>query len=229
MVGQPYFVRTVERKDGRVETGLLAAEDDSSISLKNENDAVKVILKKDIDQMSVQPKSLMPEGLDKNLTVQDFRDLVRYLEANPFLTDVSVAGPFSEKKKAVLDVDQPLATKGLSWSRPVVGPPGRIVLPASQGEGNVLTWVTGEVIAPSLMRTRLQLGAVHPLQVWLNGKVIYSGKPGTSQAIPDHAGVDVVLREGVNQLLFQVTYQGTKVVLYARLLDPSRRLRYRWC
>jgi hypothetical protein len=76
------------------------------------------------------------------------------------------------------------------------------------------------------MRTRLQLGAVHPLQVWLNGKVVYSGKPGTSQATPDQAGVDVDLREGVNQLLFQVTYQGAKEALYARLLDPQRKLCY---
>src|SRR5207249_1353648 len=106
-----------------------------------------------------------------------------------------------------------------------VGPPGRIVLPASQGEGNVLTWVAAEVTAPSLMRTRLLLGAVHPLQVWFNGKVVYSSKPGTSQATPDQAGVDVDLREGVNQLLFQITYQGAKEALYARLLDPLRKLR----
>jgi hypothetical protein len=76
------------------------------------------------------------------------------------------------------------------------------------------------------MRTRLQLGAAHPLQVWLNGKVVYSGKPATSRAMPDQAAVDVDLREGLNQLLFQVTYQGTREALYARILDPQRRLRY---
>src|SRR5439155_4905117 len=156
-----------------------------------ENEAVKVIMKKDIEQMSVQPKSLMTEGLDKNLSIQDFRDLVRYLEANPFLTEVALAGPFSEKKKPAVDVNQPLSSKGLTWSHPVVGPPGRIVLPASEGEGNVMAWVTADVTAPSSMRTRIQFGAVHPLQVWLNGKMIYSGRPGTSQAMPDQAGVDI--------------------------------------
>jgi putative membrane-bound dehydrogenase-like protein len=226
VVGQPYFVHTVERKDGRVETGLLAAEDETSVSLKNENDAVKVILKKDIEQMSVQPKSLMPEGLDKNLTVQDFRDLIRYLEADPFLTEVAVAGPYPEKKKPVVDLSQPLASNGITWSHPVVGPPGRIALPATEGEGNVVMWVAAEVTAPSSMRTRLQFGATHPLRVWLNGKQLYNGRPGVSQATPDQAGVDVGLREGVNQLLFQVTYQGSKEVLFARLHDPLRKLRY---
>ena len=50
VIGQPYFIHTVEQKDGRVETGLLAAEDETAIKLKNENDAIKVILKKDIEQ-----------------------------------------------------------------------------------------------------------------------------------------------------------------------------------
>jgi hypothetical protein len=76
------------------------------------------------------------------------------------------------------------------------------------------------------MHTRLQFGATHPLRVWLNGKQVYSGRPGTSQALPDQAGVDVDLHEGVNQLLFQVTYQGSKEALYARLLDPQRKLHY---
>ena len=37
---------------------------------------------------------MMPEGLDKAMTVQDFRDLVRYVMANPFFSDVEVTGPF---------------------------------------------------------------------------------------------------------------------------------------
>ena len=42
--------------------------------------------------MQVAEKSLMPEGLGYNMTPQDFRDLVRYLMANPFITDVTVNG-----------------------------------------------------------------------------------------------------------------------------------------
>ncbi len=227
VIGQPYFIHILERKDGRVDSGLLAAEDDSSVTLKNENDAIKVILKKDIEQMSVQEKSLMPEGLSKNMSVQDFRDLVRYLMVNPFLTEVGVAGPFSEKKKPNMDTAQPLSAKDIKWSRPVVGPPGRIELPASQGDGNVMSFVTAEVTVPSTtMRTRLLLGAAHPLQVWLNGKEVYQGKPGSSRALPDQAGAEVELQEGGNRLLIQITYQGRKEALYARLLDPLRKLRY---
>jgi putative heme-binding domain-containing protein len=226
VIGQPYFIHTVERKDGRVDTGLLAAEDDSSVTLKNENDALKVILKKDIEQMSVQAKSLMPEGLSKNMSVQDFRDLVRYLMVNPFLTDVAVTGPLPEKNKPVVDVDRPLDSKKLAWSKPTVGPPGRIPLPPSSEAGNVVAFVATDVSAPSAMRTRLLLGAAHTVQVWLNGKEMYQGKPGTSRALPDQVGFDVDLRHGVNRLLFQITYQGNKEALYARLLDPMRKLQF---
>src|SRR5947208_6282546 len=53
VVGQPYFLRVVTLTNGRVETGLLAAQDDNSLTLKTENDALKVIARKDIDEVAV--------------------------------------------------------------------------------------------------------------------------------------------------------------------------------
>src|SRR5205085_7408971 len=131
VVGQPYYTRFVALKNGRVETGLLHAEDDRSVTLKNENDNLKVILRKDIDEITVQEKSLMPEGLNKNLTEQDFRDLIRYLMANPFLTDVAVAGPLSPNDKSAVNRNDPLHSERTAWTWPVVGPTGRIPLPAT--------------------------------------------------------------------------------------------------
>jgi putative heme-binding domain-containing protein len=217
VVGQPYYMRTVALKNGRIETGILVAEDDNSITLKSENDVVKAILRKDIDRIRTQEKSIMPEGLANNMSAQDFRDLIRYTMAHPFLTEVSVAGPWPEK------TDPP---KKPSWKRPAVGAPGRIPLPMATNTGKQVAFVAAEVTTPSPFRTRLQFGAVHPLRVLLNGKEVYRGKPGTGQAAPDQAGVEVDLQKGLNRLLFQVTYQGDNEVLYARLLDPERRLRY---
>jgi hypothetical protein len=99
---------------------------------------------------------------------------------------------------------------------------GRIALPPS-GKASVTVYVAAEVTAPAAMRTRLQLGASHFVQAWLNGKGVYRGKPG-GEAAPDQAGVDVELRPGGNQLLFQITYRGDREALFARLLDPQRRL-----
>jgi hypothetical protein len=153
--------------------------------------------------------------------VQDFRDLIRYMMAHPFLTNVALAGP---EAGSGIDPSHPLSSPGIKWSRPLVGSPGRIPLPQAKTPTSIN--VAAEVTAPSSLRTRLQLGAGHAVKVWLNGKMIYDGQPGQGPAQPDQAGVDVTLNEGSNQLLLQITYQGENEAIYARFLDPDRKLRY---
>ena len=201
------------------------AEDEQSITLKNENDNLKVIPRKEIDEITVQEKSLMPEGLNKNMTVQDFRDLIRYLMANPFLIDVQVAGPFAAAEQVSINPGDPQQSKGVKWMQPAVGPAGKIPLPASKGSSEAVAYIAAEVTAASAMQSRLQVGASHALEVWLNGKRIYEGRPGDGRAAPDQAAVDVALREGPNRLLFRVIYRGDKQILFARLLDPQRKVR----
>jgi hypothetical protein len=163
---------------------------------------------------------MMPEGLANNMTVQDFRDLIRYVMAHPFLTEVAVTGPII----ATIDPVKLLADPHFKWSRPLVGSPGRIPLPANKSQAKSL--VAAQVTAPGNLRTRLQLGSAHPLKVWLNGKVVYNGQPGSRPSQPDQAAIDVTLKEGVNQFLIQATYQGDGEAVYARLLDPDRKLTY---
>ena len=222
VVGQPYYIRTVELKNGRIESGLLHAEDEQSITLKVENDILKVIQKKDIEgKVLIQDKSMMPEGLANNMTVQDFRDLIRYMMAHPFLTDVAVTGP--DQAKAI-DPAKPLAAPTIQWSRPLVGAPGRIPLPVAKTR--TTAHVTAEVTAAAPFRARLQLGAAHPVKVWLNGKLVYEGQPGANPVQPDQTGFDVTLNEGPNRILVQATYQGDTEAIYVRFLDPDRKIRY---
>jgi putative membrane-bound dehydrogenase-like protein len=205
VVGAPYFTRLVTLKSGRVESGLLAAEDAASVTLKGENDALKVIPRKDIDDIEVSKKSVMPEGLAGGMKPGEFRDLVRYLMANPFLTEVTVSGA--------------------QRTRPAVGVHGRIPLPPAAGGGEAVATVEAEVTAPAAMKTRLLLGAGVPVRAWVNGQLVYDGKPGDGKG-PDQAGADVELKEGTNAVVIKATYRGDKEGLYARLLDPNRKLRY---
>jgi putative membrane-bound dehydrogenase-like protein len=224
VVGAPYFQRFATLKNGRVETGLLAAEDEATITLKVENDALKVIARKDIEELTVQEKSLMPEGLANAMTVQDFRDLVRFAMANPFLAEVRTAGPFPAGKAPPIDPAESPGQGSLEWKRPTVGVVGRIALPASRAA--TVAFVTAEVSAPATIRARLLLGSAHAVKVWLNGKPVYDGKPGSASTGPDQAGADVELRSGTNRLLIEVHYQGDDAAIFARFLDPQRKLRY---
>jgi hypothetical protein len=163
-----------------------------------------VIARKDIDEIQVSQKSVMPEGLTGGLKPGEFRDLVRYVMTNPFLTEVTIAG---EPRR-----------------RPAVCVHGRIPLPSPKDSGEVAAVVEADVTAAAPLRTRLLLGAGGKVQAWVNGKLVYDGKPGA--AAPDQVAADVELKEGANRVVLKVTYGVGQEALYARLLDPNRKLRY---
>jgi hypothetical protein len=216
VVGSPYFTRVVTLKSGKIESGLLVAEDDDSITIKQENDARRVLLKKEIEDLQVSEKSVMPEGLAGTMSVQDFRDLVRYVMAHPFVAEVQLAGPFpADKVKDPHEVKQ--------WKPANVGTPGRVRLAPAKTPS--VTVVRAEVTSPGASKTRLLLGAGTPLKVWLNGTVVYEGTPG-ERADPDQASAAVELRDGRNVLLIQARHADRESAVHARFLDPDRKLRY---
>ena len=74
-----YVVRTV---DGRVVTGLLAEESDAAVTLLGAKNERTTISRDDIEELKASPVSLMPENILKELTPQEVRDLLRYLQSN---------------------------------------------------------------------------------------------------------------------------------------------------
>jgi putative heme-binding domain-containing protein len=80
-----YLNYLVVTKDGRSLSGMIAAETASSVTLRRGERAEDTILRSQIDEIQSTPKSVMPEGLEQQLTKQDLADLVAYLR--------SVGGP----------------------------------------------------------------------------------------------------------------------------------------
>ncbi len=201
VIGAPYFVRTARLLDDTVFQGVLAEEDDKTITLKIENGVLKKIKKEDLSgPVQISEKSLMPEGLGYNMTAQDFRDLVRYVMANPFLTDVTVNG---EKLS--------------------VGVPGRLILPDTKGAPAV---VEAEVTVPADMKTTVLVGSTGDYVVRVDGKPIGGGKGTGKQMRPDEAGFPVTLTPGKHTLAIVLKDGGAGQALYARLQDPDRKLKY---
>lgn len=75
-----YIVVTV---DGRVHNGLLATETGSSITLISNEGKRETILRTEIEELRASGKSLMPEGLEKDLSPQAVADLFALLTAKP--------------------------------------------------------------------------------------------------------------------------------------------------
>ncbi|MCA9241152.1 MAG: HEAT repeat domain-containing protein, partial [Planctomycetales bacterium] len=70
---------TIVTNEGRIHTGLVAAETGSSVTLKGAEGEVTTLLKVDIDEMFDSGASLMPEGLEKAIDKQAMADLLAYL------------------------------------------------------------------------------------------------------------------------------------------------------
>ena len=63
----------------RVVTGLIASETANAITLKRQEGQSDVILRADLDELTTSGRSLMPEGLEKELDQQAMADLIAYL------------------------------------------------------------------------------------------------------------------------------------------------------
>jgi putative membrane-bound dehydrogenase-like protein len=75
-----YLNYVVTTKNGRSFTGLIAAETASSITLRRAEKAEDTILREQIDTIEATAKSVMPEGLEMQLSRQDVADVIAYLQ-----------------------------------------------------------------------------------------------------------------------------------------------------
>ena len=73
---------TEQTLEGEIHIGIIDAESDLSITIKKMGGTTLVLNKKDIKSLTALGKSLMMEGLEGNMTVQDMADLLAYLQSN---------------------------------------------------------------------------------------------------------------------------------------------------
>jgi len=80
VIGNAFQARTVLTVDGEVVAGLVVADDERFLRIKVQGGKVLEFDKsKDIEQVKVSDKSLMPDGLEEQMTEQEFIDLCALL------------------------------------------------------------------------------------------------------------------------------------------------------
>ncbi|MBI3467974.1 MAG: c-type cytochrome, partial [Planctomycetes bacterium] len=67
--------------DGRTWTGMLASETGNSITLVSQEGKEQAILRSELESLESTGKSLMPDGVEKDVTPQDVADLLAYLSS----------------------------------------------------------------------------------------------------------------------------------------------------
>ncbi|MGE3315995.1 MAG: PVC-type heme-binding CxxCH protein, partial [Planctomycetaceae bacterium] len=84
---QPNFnTYTVVTQQGTLLTGLVASETATSVTLRRAEAKEDVVLRNNIDTMVSNGKSLMPEGLEKEISAQQMADLIAFLKSIPAAT-----------------------------------------------------------------------------------------------------------------------------------------------
>lgn len=91
VIGEAYQSVTVRTDDGTVITGLLVARDDSKTVIKTQGGKEVTIAAEDVEIFQQDKKSLMPEGIESQLSSQELADLFALLtlEKAPGTTDNS--------------------------------------------------------------------------------------------------------------------------------------------
>ena len=87
-----YASYSVETRDGRVLSGMVAAETANAVTLRGQEGKGETILRDDIEAMAASGRSLMPEGLENDLGTRGLADLIAFL---------SETGPPARSSRAI--------------------------------------------------------------------------------------------------------------------------------
>ncbi len=105
-----YRAYTVRTADGKVLTGMLASETKTSVELIDSQAKKFTLLREDIDSLTASNKSVMPEGFEKQMTPDEFGNLLEFmtkrgkflpLPLNKAATIVSTKGMFIDEAAGV--------------------------------------------------------------------------------------------------------------------------------
>lgn len=75
-----YVTYVIDTVDGKSFQGIITSETASSITLARDGSQTDTILRDDIEEFRSTGKSLMPDGLEKNISVAEMADLIRFLK-----------------------------------------------------------------------------------------------------------------------------------------------------
>lgn len=80
-VDAAYRLTTVQTDDGRLFSGFMIQQDDSALRLRTQDDIIQLQMK-NVEQLVTSSTSMMPEGLLRNFSDEQVRDLLVYLASD---------------------------------------------------------------------------------------------------------------------------------------------------
>jgi putative heme-binding domain-containing protein len=81
VIAQGYETIVISTTKGKTISGVFKGETADAVNLADAEGKMLSVAKKDIDERAFSPISMMPNGLNEGMTLQDFADVIAYLEA----------------------------------------------------------------------------------------------------------------------------------------------------
>jgi putative heme-binding domain-containing protein len=215
----------VNTLDGKAVTGLLVAENETGLTLRDANGKDHTFATKDLDgpkQKSLT--SLMPDNLVAALTEGELIDLVEYLLTlkTASLTPDSwhVLGPFAnDAMDSALDRAYDVESlKAIDLTRPVKGPNGALrwtqVHVTSTGYLDLMAYYAGKsamsmsyayrvIESPADQDGVILFGNDDGAKVWVNGEKVFENRDHLA-AEPARHRIPVKLKKGPNVVLIKI-------------------------
>lgn len=104
---EPRFTAyNIDTKDGRSITGIMKAETATTMTVALAGGNMETVLRSDVEEIRASGRSLMPEGLEQNMTPQDLANLIAYLNSAPHPVGTMTTEQAVAAKKKFLAVGQ---------------------------------------------------------------------------------------------------------------------------
>jgi putative membrane-bound dehydrogenase-like protein len=139
VIGADYQARSLITADGRTLTGLLVEDSPQRVVLKTQGGKLETVARGDIEQFAVSKLSMMPEGVEKQLTPQEMADLFALLTLDKHPSDKSarrLAGTYDVQPQETTDAakfDRLLAEVAPGFSAKASGEGGIALLSEFRG------------------------------------------------------------------------------------------------
>ena len=184
-IKEQFVTRRVLTAEGQIVTGIQIDRDEQKLRLRDATGKVVVIPADEIDQES-EGKSLMPQGLTKFLTEQEFFDLAR------FISELGKPGPYALRKSPGIQRwrvlkepgsaltgevpnvemvrEQVLDTPAESWTTVYAKVGGELPLAEVARQRAAVLYLQGQIEVTQAGLISLDIACNQPFQAWLNAE-----------------------------------------------------------
>ena len=156
-----YQVYTVVTVTGRVLTGLMLSETQTTIELFDSEARTVTVLREEIDELQVSPKSLMPDGFERQVTDDQLVDLLEFLTQRGKYLPIPLERAATVVTTRGMLSGNPASSDRLvfdDWSPKQVGEvPFQLVDPRGTQTANAVMLYGPQGVLPRLMPKQVQL------------------------------------------------------------------------